>query len=119
MRVVFGSFWLGLMPWGNRLITQSMVGNATEAYDQFGSSVSAGDFNGDGYDDLIVGAPFETYAGVSATGIVHVIPGSWSGPNTARWQVWSQMSFDECQRASFFGWSLPGHPSNLIPWIVE
>src|SRR5262245_36297151 len=36
-----------------------------EAGDQHGAAVAAGDFNGDGYDDLVVGAPFQDYAGVS------------------------------------------------------
>ncbi|MCC7170927.1 MAG: FG-GAP repeat protein, partial [Planctomycetes bacterium] len=46
-------------------------------------SLDAGDFNGDGFEDLAVGAPTETIGGLEDAGAVHVIPGSASGPNPA------------------------------------
>ncbi|MBL8767448.1 MAG: FG-GAP repeat protein [Planctomycetes bacterium] len=45
--------------------------------------LEAGDFNGDGFEDLAVGAPTETIGGLEDAGAVHVIPGSASGPNPA------------------------------------
>ncbi len=50
------------------------------AYDFLGDSVAAGDFDGDGYDDLAFGVPGEddTSAGYSI-GAVHVVYGSSSG----------------------------------------
>ena len=48
--------------------------DAAEEGEKFGHSLAAGDFNGDGYDDLAVGTPFE-----DDTGAVLVVYGSpWS-----------------------------------------
>ena len=50
------------------------VFNGDSTGDQFGYSVSgAGDFNGDGWDDLVVGAPY--HGGLSSTGKVYVFSG--------------------------------------------
>ncbi len=50
--------------------------------DQFGYAISAaGDFNGDGKDDFIVGAPFSDARAQNA-GAAYVIYGSSSGPST-------------------------------------
>ncbi|MDX2427346.1 MAG: integrin alpha [Xanthomonadales bacterium] len=82
--VVFGSD----QPWAGSLDLSSLDGsngfviNGVAEYDESGTSVStAGDINGDGFDDLIIGAPFATvdysYAGVS-----YVVFGSdqpWAG----------------------------------------
>lgn len=66
-----------------------LTGNA-EAGDLFGAAVAAGDFNGDGYDDLAVGAPREDTEGGADTGAVLVIPGSPDGLRATRSrQRWS------------------------------
>jgi hypothetical protein len=51
------------------------------AFDQLGRSASAGDVNGDGYDDLIVGAPFGDNGGTDA-GEAYVIFGKAALPGT-------------------------------------
>jgi hypothetical protein len=53
---------------------------SAESGDQFGSALAAGDFNGDGFDDLAVGAPGETIEFSSTehranAGVVHVLYG--------------------------------------------
>ena len=50
-----------------------------ESGDGFGSSVVAGDFNGDGYDDLVVGSPGESVGSLEDAGIITVAYGSESG----------------------------------------
>ncbi|MCC7170929.1 MAG: VCBS repeat-containing protein [Planctomycetes bacterium] len=52
----------------------------------FGSLIPAaagGDFNGDGFDDLTVGIPFENVDGVTNAGALQMFPGSVSGPSVA------------------------------------
>jgi len=68
--VVFGS----AQPWAGSLNLSSLDGsngfalNGVGAYDESGTSVSAaGDINGDGIDDLVIGAP---YAGAGASYVV-------------------------------------------------
>ncbi len=51
----------------------------SEAGDGFGSALAAGDFDGDGNDDLAVGIPNEDVAGESNAGMVQVFPGSRTG----------------------------------------
>jgi hypothetical protein len=58
------------------------------ATDLFGASVSFGDLDGDGFDDLLVGAPNDAVDGIEA-GAVYVIPGSPTGLTKSGAQVWS------------------------------
>lgn len=60
VNIVYGSSG-GLSSAGNQFWTQnsSKVPDKAEAGDQFGYAIAAGDFNGNGYDDLAIGAPFE------------------------------------------------------------
>ncbi|MCB9763601.1 MAG: FG-GAP repeat protein [Alphaproteobacteria bacterium] len=61
----------------------SGVEGVTEAYDRFGQATAFGDFNGDGYDDLIVGAPGDTVNGQGSAGAINVLYGSASGVSTS------------------------------------
>ena len=58
-------------------------GLAVEAEDEFGASLSAGDFNRDGFDDLAIGVPLEDVGNVVDAGSVAVVYGSASGIDTS------------------------------------
>jgi hypothetical protein len=66
----------GLRPWGG--FHQEGLGQ-NERGDQFGAALSARDLNGDGKDDLLVGAPGEAVGRVAGTGHVFVFRGTASG----------------------------------------
>ncbi|NND04095.1 MAG: hypothetical protein HKN91_15040 [Acidimicrobiia bacterium] len=80
-----------------------------KAFDRFGFSLAAGDFNNDGRDDLSVGIPYQEVAGKSNAGLVHVFYGSSGGLTAAGDQVWSENTPNiagKSNRADHFGWSL-------------
>ena len=99
VNVIYGSI-TGLNSSGNQLWSQDNSGilDFAEASDRFGASVAAGDFNGDGVDDLAIGAPDEDFIrnnpGVGAdAGIVHVLLGVVvTGLTSTDNQLWSQDS---------------------------
>lgn len=70
------------------------INGASETRDVFGASLTSGDFNNDGYDDLVIGTPWETLGSIEKAGAVNVIYGSPTGlsatfvPN----QLWHQGS---------------------------
>ena len=90
--VVYGSS-RGLTAAGDQFWTQATSGipDSPEANDQFGRTLAAGDFDGDRFDDLAVGAPYESYLG-HRDGRLHVIRGSRNGLTPSGNQSWSQAS---------------------------
>jgi hypothetical protein len=70
----------------------SGIADETEGGDNFGFSVAAGDFNGDGRDDLAIGVPSEDLGIDIDTGLVHVIYGTTSNLSSTNSQIWTQDS---------------------------
>ncbi|WLQ35422.1 FG-GAP and VCBS repeat-containing protein [Streptomyces castrisilvae] len=62
-------------------ITQDTAGvpGVSEKGDQFGARLSAGDVNGDGYDDLAAGVPFEAIEETQGAGAVVLLKGGPGG----------------------------------------
>ncbi len=88
VQVIYGKAGVGLDVSEVDFITQNdftSIGSPAESNDAFGTYLACGDFNGDGYDDLAISAPYEdltiSLVDIESAGIVHVIYGSWEGLN--------------------------------------
>lgn len=81
---VLYSDWSGLSGAGSQFLHQNVLGSQAiaEAEDGFGMSLAAGDFDGDRFDDLAVGVPFENVKRLFDIGAVHVLYGFHEGLDT-------------------------------------
>ena len=85
VHILYGSA-KGLTAKGNQVFHQDRPGvqETAEGSDFFGFALTAGDFNGDDFADLAVGAPGEAIGTASrAGGIVHILYGTTDGLSAA------------------------------------
>ena len=54
--------------------------------------IVTGDFDGDGYDDLVIANPRASLGSDESAGVVYVVPGSSTGLDLARARTWTQSS---------------------------
>jgi FG-GAP repeat protein len=103
VNVIYGS-GVGLTADGNQLWHQDSSGIAdpAEAGDSFGSSLTAGDFNGSGHDDLAVGVPLENVGSSQYAGAVNVLYGSGVGLRANGNRLWHQNSTGIADAAEAF-----------------
>jgi hypothetical protein len=109
--VVIPGAYFGLTPTGSQLWHQDSPGilETAESSDYFGTSLAAGDFNGDGEDDLAIGVPFERVGTVAGAGVTHVLYGSSSLLTATGNQTWNQnvkLVEEVAELADYFGCSL-------------
>ncbi|HEX8802608.1 MAG TPA: hypothetical protein VF743_00405 [Acidimicrobiales bacterium] len=76
VNVIFGSAGV-VTPVGTQLLHQDVtgVGSTAEEFDTFGFAFAAGDVQGDGPDDLVVGVPFEAVGTAGSAGAVNAFTG--------------------------------------------
>jgi hypothetical protein len=94
VHIIYGSK-VGLAEFNDQFFTQASpdIPGGEENYDSCGTSLTTGDFNGDGYADLAFGCPGEaTPASEQAAGAVMVLYGSATGLKGVGSQFWSQNS---------------------------
>lgn len=91
----------GLAPWTG--ISQAGLGS-NEIGDRFGAALAAGDFDGDGKDDLAVGAPGESPGSDPKSGWVFLFRGSNNG--VIPWQGFGQSGLGSNEQEDLFGASL-------------
>ena len=90
---------------------------STTANDNFGWSLAcAGDINGDGFDDLIVGAPNRQQTGIGPTGAAMIYTGGPNGifgatPNTPQYTLWGSQAYEQFGYCACGAWSLYGSGS--------
>jgi hypothetical protein len=85
------SFGSGLGESGTQIFgedTADVLGTA-EINDSFGSSLTTGDYNDDGRDDLAIGVPRQWVGGVNDAGQVAVLLGAADGVTTVGDQIWN------------------------------
>ncbi len=94
VHVVYGDT-NGLTSAGDDVWSQGYPGiiGVSESGDRFGAAVAAGDFNGDGFDDLAAGVPNESVGALADAGAVNVLYGAAGGLTISGNQIWTQNDF--------------------------
>ncbi len=93
LNVLFGA-GAGLTGGGSQIWHQdsASIQGVAEPGNAFGSSLTAGDFDGDNFADLVAGVPGEGVDGFTSAGAVNVLYGTGSGPSGVGDQIWHQGS---------------------------
>ncbi len=120
----------GLSTGGSQVWWQTLITNDSgtpysnsEVDDYFGLTLAAGDFDADGYDDLLIGVPWEDIGGGTNNGAAHILFGSDTGTNIANTFFWYDESGDRFASAlttgdfdrdgsDDFAAGVPGHTVN-------
>jgi hypothetical protein len=98
----------GLRASGNQVWNQDSpnIRDSAQAGDQFGWALTTGDFDHDGFDDLVVGVPFEDISIATDAGAINVIYGSATGLVATGNQFWTEDTtniLDQAELGDRFG----------------
>jgi hypothetical protein len=111
VQVLMGSVG-GITDDGDLLFSQdagSDIMGTPRNFEEWGQALAAGDWDGDGRDDLAVGSPFDSVPGVMEAGAVNVFYGTASGPSVMGNQLFHQNVAgidDVSEESDWFGLSL-------------
>jgi hypothetical protein len=95
-----GAVWIDFDALGDTIADDGVRIEGAEIDQKFGSSIAGlGDFDGDGVDDLLVGAEWDQHSGDSASGAVYI----FLGPVTARTSDDASWALLGAGENSFFG----------------
>ncbi|HEU0031586.1 MAG TPA: M12 family metallopeptidase [Kofleriaceae bacterium] len=96
----------GLVAW--KVLAQSTFGSGdgSEASDHFGAALAAGDFDGDGLDDLAVGVPDEDLGTATNAGAVYLYQGTSTGLAPALIVTQASLAVDDNESGDRFGAAL-------------
>ena len=111
VQVIYGTYYGLSNSWDTLLTQNDVTGTGIEANDHFGYALTAGDFNGDGYDDLAIGVPRED-SGATNSGAVQVLEG-WDSPAGLR-AVSAAWWYYQGKKGSLF----PTGPDPVSPTII-
>jgi hypothetical protein len=91
--VIYG-FGIGVDTFDHQVFTQAppAIEESPDAGDHFGGAVAAGDFNNDGFDELVIAAPDEEVNGRDSAGCVHILKGAADGVINQGDRLWTQDS---------------------------
>jgi hypothetical protein len=91
VNVIYGTH-TGLSATNNQLWSQDSTNilDTAASGNSFGAALATGDFNGDGFADLAIGAPNESVGGNGMAGSLNVIYGSGSRLTSTGNQVWRE-----------------------------
>ena len=90
VNVIYGSA-AGLTGAGNQGFSQNgAIAGTPENGDRFGAAIAVGNFNGDAFDDVAIGAPGEGIGAIANAGAVNILYGSAAGLTSVGNQMWYQ-----------------------------
>ncbi len=71
-------------------LLHAQVLDTPDSGDSFGASIARGDFNGDGFADLAIGVPAESFNGVAGVGAVNILYAGVEGLTDIKNDFWHQ-----------------------------